>query len=113
MKHAIFKAIVRHDGEMLAALAAVPEGGARFFTKQKQESTELFVGRVSQWVKSQGAEELKMAEPDVLPAGAPPAEVLLRVKVALGITGKAADEAEVDVKDVEALDQLTSGGKPN
>ena len=85
MKNAIFRATVKYDGSMVAAVAAIPGGAARLFIVQAKESQDLFVGRVSAWIKGQGAGGIEMQEPDVLPEGIEIAEVLLRLKHTLGV----------------------------
>jgi hypothetical protein len=85
MSHnAIFKAIVEHDGSLVAALAVLAHGPARFFVRQNEETPDAFIGRVSNWAKQQGAEGVEIREPDVLPEGAVPADVLAQLVTSLG-----------------------------
>ncbi len=93
---------------MVAGIAAVIDGKARFFVRQKRESEDLFVGRISSWVKDQGAEALEMQSPEVLPEGVEVGEVLMILKRSLGIN-KQPDQAEYDVENVELV---WSGGQP-
>ena len=108
MSKATFKAIVRKDGSMVAAMAAIIEGGARFFIRQKKETDDIFVGRISTWVKDQGGDSMEMQNPEVLPGGIEVGEVLMRLKRALGIN-KQPDQAEYDVDNVELV---WTGGQP-
>jgi hypothetical protein len=103
MAKATFKAIIRHDGGMVAAMAAVVGGKARFFVAQRKETSEMFIGRVSQWVKSQGADGLEMQSPDALPEGVEAGEVIMRLKHALGIGRGEDDAAEYDVENAELV----------
>ena len=100
MANATFKAIIKGDGDMVAGLASVVDGKARFFVAQRRESQEDFVGRVSLWLKGEGAEGLQMLPPESLPEGIEVAEVLMRLKHTLGI-GRAPDAAAYDVENVE------------
>ena len=102
MSKATFKAIVRAGGSMVAAMAAVIDGKARFFIRQKRESEDLFVGRISSWVKDQGGEALEMQNPEVLPDGVEVGEVLMRLKRSLGVN-KQPDQAEYDVQNVDLV----------
>ncbi len=96
---AVFKAILYSDGRFVAAIAAIPEGQARFFIAQRGEDAETFIGRVSVWVKAQGAEGLEMAEPDVLMEGLEASEVVMRLKHKMGV-GRQADAPEYDVENL-------------
>ncbi len=108
MSQATFKAIVRHGGSMVAGLAAIVDGKARFFIRQKRESEDLFVGRISTWIKDQGGEAMQMQQPEVLPEGVETGEVLMRLKHSLGVS-KQPDQAEYDVENVELV---MAGDKP-
>lgn len=105
---AAFKSIILGDGRMVAAIVAVPSGPARFFVVQKRESSEAFIGRVSQWMHSAGATGLAMLEPDLLPDGIEVGEVLLRIKAALGVARDAPEAPDYEVTNAE----LVLGGKP-
>ena len=111
MANATFKAIIKGDGKMVAGLASVVDGKARFFVAQRRESQEEFVGRVSAWLKGVGAEGLQMMPPEALPEGIEVAEVLLRLKHSLGI-GRAPEAAEYDVENVEIQVQDDQTSRP-
>ncbi len=100
---AAFKAIIMGDGRMVAAIAAVPSGPARFFVVQKRESQDAFVGRVAEWIRTVGANGLAMLEPDLLPDGIEVAEVLLRIKASLGVAADAPDAPDYEVTKIELL----------
>lgn len=85
---------------MVAGLASVVDGKARFFVAQRRESQEDFVGRVSLWLKGEEAEGLQMLPPEALPEGIEVAEVLMRLKHSLGI-GRVPDAAEYEVENVQ------------
>ena len=95
---AVFRAVVRDDGKMVAGLAAIPGGGARFFILERRESEEAFIGRVSGWIKAGGAAGLRMENPDVIPEGTSTPEFLLRLRVAIAAAGSDPDASEFDVK---------------
>ena len=97
---AVYKALLRADGRTVAALAAIPDGAARFFVVQRGEEPEAFIGRVSTWVKAQGAAGLQMAEPDVLSDGIEVGQVLMRIRHALGVP-RNIDAPEFDVANVD------------
>ena len=60
---------IRDSGSFVAGIAAIPgEEGARFFICQRGEDAEAFIGRVSTWVKAQGADGVQMASPDLMEA---------------------------------------------
>jgi hypothetical protein len=101
MTRATFKALIRYEGGMVAGMAAMPGGAARLFIRQAQETEELFVGRISQWIKTQGAEGIEMQEPDVLPEGIEIGEVLLRLTNSLGIKSTGDGETEFDLPNAE------------
>ena len=111
MANATFKAIIKGDGDMVAGLASVVDGKAKFFVAQRRESQEAFVGRVSLWLKGEGAEGLQMLPPEALPEGIEVAEVLMRVKHSLGI-GRAPDAFEYDVENVELTMQHDDKAPP-
>ena len=98
---AFFRAMVRSDGKMVAGLASIPGGRARFFVLERRETDEAFVGRVSAWIKDQGAAGLRMERPDVIPEGTGVPEFLLRLRNALAVDGSDPDASEFDVKSVE------------
>jgi hypothetical protein len=98
---AFFRAMVRNDGKMVAGLASVPGGPARFFILERRETDDAFVGRVSAWIKDQGASGLRMERPDVIPDGTGVAEFLLRLRNALAVDGADPDASEFDVKEVK------------
>jgi len=98
MQNAIFRALLRDDGNMLAALAIISGERARFFIVQKRESQEEFVGRVSRWIKEQGGTGLDMQPPDIIPKGAEIGEVMMRLRAALGAGRDDADKDEFDVQ---------------
>lgn len=102
MPKATFKAIVRPNGSMVAAIAAIIDGKARFFIRQKREGDDELIGRISTWVKAQGGEGLEMQSPQVLADGMETGEVLMRLKQSLGIS-RQPDKAEYDVEDVEMI----------
>jgi len=95
---AFFRAMVRGDGKMVAGLASIPGGRARFFILDRRETDDAFVGRVSAWIKEQGAAGLRMERPDVIPEGTGVAEFLLRLRDALAVEGSDPDAPEFDVK---------------
>jgi hypothetical protein len=101
--NASLKAMIRHDGSMVAVLASVTGGPARFFIAEPRESQDEFVGRVSRWVKASGGTGLAMLEPEVLPEGIETGEVLLRIKHAIGISREAADASEYEIANVELV----------
>ncbi len=103
MKNALFRATVKYDGSMVAGVAAIPEGQARLFILQAKETPDLFVGRVSNWIKEQGAGGIEMQEPDVLPESIEIAEVILRIKNTLGISRDATDASEYPIDNVELV----------
>lgn len=110
MKNAQFRATVKYDGSMVAAVAAIPDGQARLFIVQAKESPDIFVGRVSNWIKEQGAGGIEMQEPDVLPESIEIAEVLLRLKNTMGIGRDAPDASEYPIANVELV--LPQPSKP-
>jgi hypothetical protein len=99
----IFRALLRHDGKMVAGLASIPGGKARFFVLERRESDEAFIGRVSAWVKDQGGAELRMEPPDMLPQGVSVPEALLRITVALGVEEGEVGASEFDVANPEYM----------
>jgi len=111
MANATFKAIIKSSGDMVAGIASVVDGKARYFVAQRREGQEEFVGRVSAWLKGQGAEGLQMLPPEALPEGIEVAEVLLRLKHSLGI-GRAPDAAEYEVENVELQVQDSDTSEP-
>lgn len=115
MSVATFKAIIRAEGAMVAGLVAIPEGNARLFIRQKRESEEAFAGRVSAWVKEQGAESMAMHPPEVLTEGLESGEVLMRIKHSLGIPRNEPDQPAYDVENVEVVWSGKDGplGQPN
>jgi len=98
---AIFRALVRHDGKMVAGLAVIPGGGARFFLLARRESDEAFIGRVSTWIQQRGAEGIRMERPDVLPQGTSVPEFLLRLRASIAAPGSDPEALEFDVKNPE------------
>jgi len=103
MKTALFRATVKYDGSMVAAVAVIPQGPARLFIVQSKESPDLFIGRVSNWIKEQGAGGIEMQEPDVLPESIEIAEVLLRLKHTLGVGRDAPEASEYPIDDAELV----------
>jgi hypothetical protein len=95
---AVFRAVVNREGKMVAALAAIPGGHARFFVLERRETEESFIGRVSAWVKRQGAGGLQMQPPDVVPDGTSTPEFLLRLRASIAADGSDPDASEFDVK---------------
>lgn len=95
-----FKAVVRQAGGMVAGIAIVQGKGGRFFIRQKRESEDAFVGRVSGWIKENGGSSLQMLPPEMLPDGAPTGEVLMRLKHSLGIPRDAPEAAEYALENV-------------
>jgi hypothetical protein len=100
---ATFKALLRYDGTMVAAVAAVAGGATRFFIMQLKETPELFISRVSQWIKERGGTGLEMQEPQVLAEGIEVGEVLLRIKNALGIDRSAPEQSAYDIPRAELV----------
>ena len=98
-KTGVFKPIVRSSGDFVAGIAAIPGGRARFFIVQITESTDAFIGRVSTWIKGQGATGLAMEQPDVLADGADAEVMLRRLRISLGAPPEG-NEAEFDVANV-------------
>jgi len=99
---------------MIAAIATVVGGKTRFFIAKRRESADLFIGRVSVWIRSQEGENLEMLQPNVLPEGVPEGEVIMRLKKSLGISRAAGDASEYDVENASlALDSQDTGQKPN
>jgi hypothetical protein len=110
----MFKSIVRYDGTLVAAVAALPGGTVRFFVMQKRETPDLFIGRISRWIKEHGGTDLEMQEPEVLPEGIDVGEVLLRIRSALNIDREAPDAAEYEIGDAELVWLQSLGPrKPN
>lgn len=105
---ASFRAMLRHDGKMVAGLAVVPGRGARFFVLARRETEDAFVGRVAGWIKTQGAAGLRMESPDMIPEGTSVPEFLLRLRANLAVDGTDPDADEFDVKGENVLD-----GEPN
>lgn len=101
--------MVRQDGKLVAGLASTG-GRARFFVLQRRETDDAFIGRVSAWIKEQGASGLHMESPDVIPEGTSVPEFLLRLRHALAVEGSDPDAAEFDVKKV---DYVPSGNGAN
>jgi len=101
--NASIKALIRRDGTMVAVLASIASGPARFFVTQPRESQDQLVGRVSRWVKEAGGTGLTMLEPDVLPEGIETGEVLMRIKKAIGVPRDAPDAPEHEVASVELV----------
>ena len=101
--NASVKALIRRDGTMVAILANVTGGAARFFIAELRESQEQFIGRVSGWVKSSGGTGIAMLEPEVLPEGIETGEVLMRIKNAIGVSRDAADANEYEIENVELV----------
>lgn len=99
----VFRALLRHDGKLVAGLASIPGGKARFFVMERRETDEAFIGRVSAWVKGQGGAELRMEPPDMLPQGVSVPEALLRITVALGAEEGNVGASEFDVSKPEYL----------
>jgi hypothetical protein len=95
---ASFRALVRNDGKMVAGLAVVLGGAARFFVLERRESDEAFIGRVSAWIKAQGADGLQMEKPDVIPETITTPEFLLRLRARIAAEGSDPDGSEFDVK---------------
>lgn len=105
MSTALIKTVVRPSNRMVAALAAIVEGRACFFVVQKRESDEAFIGRITTWVKGQGAEGIEMLPPEILPEGIELGEVLMRYRHALGLGGQPA-AAAYEVDNVELVRNL-------
>ncbi len=103
MEKAIFKALIRPEGSMVAALAVVPSGHGRFFVVQKRESAETFIGRVTEWIKEQDASGVSMEAPDVLPKGVEIGAVLLRIRSALGVSSTDQDNSEFDIQNAKIV----------
>lgn len=82
---ALFRGVVRPEGGLVAGAAATVDGAARFFVRQRGETEDLFVGRITGWLKESGAENLQMSPPEVLPAGVELGEVVMRVRHAVGL----------------------------
>jgi hypothetical protein len=112
-KQALFRALVHHDGGMVAAIVAIPDGPARFFILQRREGNDAFIGRISAWVKEQGGARLAMQSPDVLPQGVEVGEVLMRLRKQLGAGRDVGDAAEFDVANPEAVLDSGSGSRPS
>lgn len=103
MHNSIFRALIRDDGTMLAALAVVEGEKARFFIVEKRESQDAFIGRVSGWIKANGGTGIDMQPPDLVPKGAEVGEVLMRIRGALGVDRSAGDASEFDVKNTKIV----------
>lgn len=103
MPNATFKAIIRQDGSTVAGIAALVGGKARLFIRQRRESQEAYVGRVSAWIKDQQGQAMEMQPPEVLPEGAVVGEVLMRLKHALGIPRDAGDRAEYELESADLV----------
>jgi hypothetical protein len=101
MHNAIFRALIRDGGAMLAALAVIEGEKARFFIVEKRESQDDFIGRVSGWIKANGGTGIDMQTPDIVPKGADVGEVLMRLRAAMGVDRSAGDASEFDVKNTK------------
>jgi hypothetical protein len=111
-KNATFNALVRYDGQMVAAMVALPGGSARLFVRQPKETDDIFIGRISHWIKDQGGTNLEMQAPDVLPEGIEVGEVLMRIKNALGIGRAVGEASEYELSDATLVwSELQSIGK--
>lgn len=109
MKIATFKAILRDDSDMVAGMAALEGGPARFFVRQDQEAADVFVGRISAWVKDQGGESLQMQPPDLLPAGIDVPTVIAEIRRSFGICDDAPADA-FDIPNAELIPSFTTLG---
>lgn len=98
MASAAFRALVRSDAKMVAGMASLSTGAARFFIVRRGESDDEFIGRVAGWIKQQGAEGLSMSPPDVLPEGVELGKVMMRLRAALGARKEDRDADEFDVQ---------------
>jgi hypothetical protein len=108
---ALFRGLVRNDGKLVAGLAVILGGAARFFILERRESDEAFIGRVSTWIKDQGADGLRMEKPDVIPEGIAAPEFLLRLRTRIAVEGSDPDASEFDVKNPSQ--ELTDPEKAN